>query len=144
MNYKHTQKGTLTLYISIFLIIIFWFIYKTSWEISVLYIWWVIFLFILLLFSSLTVEIDDTYLKIEYTNWIIKKSFLLSEIKSVKKVKNHWYYWWGIRVWFWPKMIIFNISWYDAIEINMNDGKLYRIWTDDLIELEEKLRISIK
>jgi hypothetical protein len=60
-------------------------------------------------------------LKIRFTNNILRKTFLLSEIKSVKKVKNHWYYGWGIRVWFWPYMWIFNISGFDAVEIIMNN-----------------------
>jgi len=69
---------------------------------------------------------------------------LLSEIKSVKIVKNKWYYGWGIRYWFWPKMWIFNISWYDAVEIIMYNDKIYRIWTDDPENLKNEILNSIK
>ena len=54
-------------------------------------------------------------------------------------MKNHWYYGWGIRIWFWPYMWIYNVSGFDAVEITMRDGKMYRIGTDVPTELEMAL-----
>jgi len=50
---------------------------------------------------------------------------------SAKTTKNHWYYEWGIRGWLWPKMRIYNVSGFDAVEIKVKNGKTYRIGTDE-------------
>jgi len=97
-------------------------------------------LLILASFSTLTTSIDDTYLKIKFGYGLFKKKFLLSEISSATSVKNRWYYGWGIKVWFWPYMWIYNISGFDAVEIRMKNGKIYRIGTDTPKELEEAIK----
>lgn len=117
--------------------------YYTS-DYSVLYIAIFISLLIWILFGSLTVELTDDKINLWFWVWLIRKSFLLDEIESVKKVKNKWYYGWGIRIWFWPKMIIYNVSWYDAIELKMKNWKIFRIWTDDVDNLENLLTERIK
>jgi len=58
---------------------------------------------------------------------------LLDEIASVKTVKNHWYYGWGIRLI--PHGWLFNVSGFEAIEIVMKNGKVYRIGTDEAEKL---------
>ena len=100
-------------------------------------------LFILASFSTLTVLIDEQFLKIRFGWGIFRKKFPLTDIATVRKVKNHWYYGWGIRLWFWPKMWIFNVSGFDAIELTMKNGKIYRIGTDVPNELESALRMVI-
>ena len=92
--------------------------------------------FILASFSSLTVTVDENYLRIKFGYGIFKKKFPLNEIASAISVKNHWYYGWGIRLWFWPYMWIYNVSGFDAIEVVMKNGKIYRIGTDAPKELE--------
>jgi hypothetical protein len=64
---------------------------------------------------------------------------LLTEIASVKKVRNHWYYGWGIKLWFWPYMWIYNVSGFDAVELTMKNGKIYRIGTNESDVLEKTL-----
>jgi len=104
----------------------------------------VLVLLILASFSTLNVMIDETHLRIKFGYGIFKKSFSLNEIVSVRIVKNHWYYGWGIRYWFWPKMRIFNISGFDAVEIKMVDNKIYRIGTDEPKKLEQVILEVIK
>jgi hypothetical protein len=99
-----------------------------------------VILFILASFVTLTVSIEENYLRIKFGYGIFSKMFPLKEIASVQAVKNRWYYGWGIRVWFWPYMWIYNISGFDAIEINMKNRKIYRIGTD----VPEKLETAIK
>jgi hypothetical protein len=88
--------------------------------------------------------IDENYLKIKFGYGIFRKSFKLNEIYSAKTVKNHWYYGWGIRLWLWPKMWIFNVSGFDAVEIKMKNGKIYRIGTDEPIQLESAILEAIE
>jgi len=96
-------------------------------------------LFVLASFGTLTVAIDEQFLKIHFGWGIFHKKFTLSEIASIRKVKNYWYYGWGIRLWFWPKMWIYNVSGFDAIELTMKNGKIYRIGTDEPDALEQAL-----
>ena len=103
----------------------------------------VFILFILASFTTLTVSIDATSLRMKFGYGIFSKMFPLKEIASVQAVKNHWYYGWGIRVWFWPYMWIFNISGFDAVEIIMKNGKIYRIGTDAPRELETAIKRAI-
>lgn len=69
---------------------------------------------------------------------------MLEEVASVKTVKNHWYYGWGIRLWLWPKTWIFNISGFGAVEIKMKNSALYRIGSDEPERLEKAILDSIK
>jgi hypothetical protein len=100
-------------------------------------------LFILASFATLTVSIDENRLRIKFGYGIFSKKFLLSEIVSVKCVKNHWYYGWGIRLWLWPTAWIYNVSGFDAVEITMRNGKIYRIGTDTPSELEAAIKQAI-
>ena len=100
----------------------------------------VIVLLILASFSTLNVNIDEKYLKIKFGYGIYRKKFLLKEITSAKVVKNKWYYGWGIRLWLWPKMWIYNVSGFDAVEIKLKDNKIYRIGTDEPTELKHAIK----
>ncbi len=100
-------------------------------------------LFILTSFTTLTASIDENYLRIKFRFGIFTRKFALDQIASVQVVKNHWYYGWGIRLWLWPKMWIYTVSGFDAVEIIMKNGKVYRIGTDVPKELETAIKQSI-
>jgi hypothetical protein len=89
----------------------------------------IVMLFVLRLFSSLTVAVDDKMIKIQFGLGIIRKVFLLQGIETYSVVKNPWYYGWGIR--FTPRGWLFNVSGLSAIELQMKNGKRYRIGTDE-------------
>jgi len=99
----------------------------------------VLILFVLGSFSTLTVTLDEQLLKIRFGWGIFRKNFRLNEIAAVKRVKNHWYYGWGIRFWLWSRMWIYNISGFDAVELTMKNGRIYRIGTNEPEKLEEAL-----
>lgn len=103
----------------------------------------VVILFVLASFSALTVAIDEAFVKIRFGLGIFRKKFALTEIANVKRVKNRWYYGWGVKVWFFPYMWIYNVSGFDAVELTMKNGKIYRIGTDVPEELETAIRQSI-
>jgi len=92
-------------------------------------------------FTFLTTSIDENYLRVKFGYGIFRKKFLLSEIVAVQTVKNCWYYGWGIRICFWPKrMTIYNVSGFEAVEIVLKNGKIYRIGTDVPGELAAALK----
>ena len=147
-HYKHTQIGYLMLSITLAVLILFARLqitaraeppsYDSGTNFAVTAIMAFI-LFTLASFSTLAVVIDGQFLRVRFGWGIFRKKFPLTEIAAARKVKNRWYYGWGIRLWFWPKMWIFNVSGFDAVELTMKNGKIYRIGTDEPDVLEEAL-----
>jgi len=108
------------------------------------FITFLIVLFIIGSFASLEVSIDQEYLRLKFGYGIYRRKFKLTDISSAKIVKNHWYYGWGIRYWIWRPMWIYNVSGFDAIEIQTKDGKRHRIGTDEPEKLEDTLKNQLK
>lgn len=52
----------------------------------------------LVMFATLTVEIDEEALIIRFGPGFIRKRFRLVDISSCRVVKNPWYYGWGIHL----------------------------------------------
>jgi len=148
-SYKHTQIGYLMLVVTLAVMVLFAWVYITASaeppsvdsgpNLAVTAIMALI-LFMLASFATLTASVDENCLRIKFGYGIFARKFALSQIASVQAVKNHWYYGWGIRLWLWPKMWIYNVSGFDAVEITMKNGKVYRIGTD----VPEKLETAIK
>ena len=144
MIYKHTQTGYLIIFALLSEVLLFVIILAQADFNSIILAIMLFILFILVSFASLTAMIDENYLRIKFGYGIFRKRFMLKEIISVRTVKNHWYYGWGIRFWFWPRMVIFNVSGFDAVEIKMKNGKIYRIGTDEPKNLEHAIIQAIK
>ena len=94
-----------------------------------------------LLFCCLTVEITGDELVCRFGPGLIRKRFVLCEIREVKVVKNPWYYGWGIRLT--PHGWLFNVSGLNAVEIELASGKRFRVGTDQPEELAEAIRKGI-
>jgi len=153
MNYKHTQIGYLMMIAVLAVLVLFTWAYITaraetpsvdSGTNFAVTATMVLVLFVLSSFTSLQVFIDEKFLQIKFGYGIYQKKFSLNDIVSAKTVKNHWYYGWGIRCWFWSKMWIYNVSGFDAVEIKLKNGKTYRIGTDEPKKLEQTILHSIK
>jgi hypothetical protein len=90
------------------------------------------------LFSTLTVEVTDTHIHLRFGPGVIRKTFALESIRDARAVRNRWYFGWGIRVL--PRGWLYNVSGLDAIEIEMRDGRVHRIGTDEPAELLKAVR----
>ena len=153
MNYKHIQFSYLILIVTLAVFVLFASVYISASaepastdsgpNFVITFIMGLI-LFILASFVSFQVIIDGVYLRIKFSFGIYQKKFSLNEIISVKTIKNHWYYGWGIRIWLWPKIWIYNVSSFDVVEIKLKNGKTYRIGTDEPKKLEQIILNSIK
>ncbi len=144
MIYKHTQIGYLIIF-ALFATTLYFgiiFIYADLNSIVIAII--ILILILIASFANLNVIIDENYLRIKFGYGIFRKRFTLKGIISIRTVKNHWYYGWGIRFWWWPRMVIFNVSGFDAVEIKMKNGKTYRIGTDEPKKLEYAIIQAIK
>jgi hypothetical protein len=73
---------------------------------------------------------------------LIRKSFLLQDIQAYRPVKNPWYYAWGFHAI--PGGLIFNVSGMEAIELQMKNGRKYRIGTDDVQRLVSVLETHVQ
>lgn len=102
-----------------------------------------IILFTLASFVTLTVSIKDNFIKLKFGFGIFRKQFLLSDIVSATQVRNPWYCGWGIRLSVSPYMWIYNVSGFDAVEIKMKNGKVYRIGTDEPEKLESAIKQAV-
>lgn len=128
-QYKHTQVGYLLLILYGAVVLLIGCINIMSAFHPLAFTGLLIVLVVLGTFSCLTVTVDDQTIKIQFGLRIIRKTFRLNEIEAYRVVKNPWYYGWGIR--FTPRGWLFNVSGLSAIELEMRNGKRYRVGTDD-------------
>ena len=144
MNYKHTQIGYLIIFAFLVVFLTFGVILTQAGFNFITLAAMFLILSILASFTSLKVMIDENYLQIKFGYGLFRKRFILREIISARTVKNHWYNGWGIRLWLWPRMNIYNVSGFDAVEIKTRKGKTYRIGTDEPDKLKQVIIQSIK
>jgi hypothetical protein len=83
----------------------------------------------LALFPTLTVVVQPDRVRCFFGFGLIRREILVTEIVTVSVVRNPWTYGWGLRLipggWLW------NVSGLDAVELQLRDGKLFRIGTDE-------------
>lgn len=142
MTYKHTQIGYLMIVALTIPMLILFFTMITTDFMKILPMVFFILLLSLVLFFSLTVEIDETKFIVKFGFGVIKKKFILQDIESCHIVKNPWYYGWGIRLT--PHGWLYNISGFSAVEMQMKNHKKYRIGTDEPEKLERAIVQAIK
>jgi len=143
--YKHTQIGYLIIAIGLLVAVLFvWPGVAVQMTESVFAIIAMVgIVLVLLTFSTLQTTVDENYLWVKFGPGIFKKKFQLNNIESVRVVRNKWYFGWGIRVWFWPYMWIYNVSGFDAVELVMKNGRIYRIGTDVPQQLVEAINSQL-
>ena len=136
-HYMHTQIGYLLIIIySFVLAVVTYQVLISGFDLIAAWVL-VLMVIVMALFATLTVEIDEEFLRIRFGIGLIRKKLALREIKSCRIVKNRWYYGWGIHLT--PRGWLYNVSGFDAVEIIMESGKKYRIGTDVPDELEKSI-----
>ena len=132
-SYKHTQVGYLLIVVfSVTLILIGTLVFRTNFTPGLIFVF-AFMVLCLATFATLTVEVDDQGINLKFGIGVIRKRFLLKDVKAHRAVKNPWYYSWGIHVI--PNGWIFNVSGLEAVELQMKNGRKYRIGTDDVEDL---------
>jgi hypothetical protein len=84
---------------------------------------------VFVLFGWLNVVVEADRLRIWFGVGLVRRSWMLSEIVRAEAVRNPWYTGWGIR--FLPGRTVYNVSGFEAVEIELRNGKRYRIGTDE-------------
>jgi hypothetical protein len=84
---------------------------------------------LLTLFSTLTVVVDDRALRLWFGVGSLRREVMLADVTGSRKVRNHWYTGWGVRVT--PGGRIYNVGGFDAVELELDNGRVVRVGTDE-------------
>ena len=93
------------------------------------------------LFSTLTVEVDDGELRFHFGPGFWRKRIALGEVKAVTPTQSSWWEGWGIR--FTPRGMLYNVSGTNAMEIELRSGRRFRIGTDEPEALVQAIRTAM-
>ena len=89
----------------------------------------VVIALLVLVFSRLTVEVNDDGLQASFGRGWPRRTARFDESATARVVRNRWWYGFGIR-WI-PGGILWNVWGLDAVELDLTDGKKLRIGTDE-------------
>ena len=139
--YKHTQIAWVTI-ISLGAAFLFVSLGGLgAYSIQVMFLAFIL-LVTLLAFTSLTIIITEDYIKLVFGIGLIRLRIKISEIVSLKIVRNKWWYGFGIHGW-WGKGWLLNVSGLNAVELKMKNGMTYRIGTDEPQKLNDSIQTKI-
>ena len=79
--------------------------------------------------SRLTVEVDDTALRAFFGRGWPRKTLPLAEVRSAQAVRNYW--WYGFGIWWIPRGTVWTVWGFDAVEVGLSSGRVFRIGTDE-------------
>jgi hypothetical protein len=97
---------------------------------------------VLVLFSTLTVVVRDGALVVFFGPGLIRRRIPLRRIRDVRVVRTPWTYGWGIRLT--PRGWLWNVSGLDGVELQFDDGRRFRIGSDEPTRLAEALRREVQ
>jgi hypothetical protein len=93
-----------------------------------------------ILFSKLTIKIDDEALRACFAIGFICKKVRLAEIAVCEPIRIGWWYGWGIHLT--PYGWLYNVSGLDAVAITLGNGRKFALGTDDPHGLVAAIRRS--
>lgn len=130
--YKHTQVGKVLLLalgsgvVLTAMMLIFVPVSKAHFVVGLVL---VILLLCMALSYALNVKVTSNELVVSFGPGLIRKRFRVEDILNAQVVRNPWYYGWGIRLT--PHGWLFNVSGYEAVELELKNNRKFRIGTDE-------------
>ncbi len=82
-----------------------------------------------IIFSKLTIKVDEETLQVRFGIGLIHKKVLLPEIVGCEPIRIRWWYGWGIHLT--PYGWLYNVSGLHAVAITLRDGRRFALGTDD-------------
>ena len=98
----------------------------------------VLIMIVVLWFSRLTVAVGSGEVRVHFGTGWPRRVISVHDIVGFRPVRNRWYYGWGMRRT--PGGWMFNVWGLDAIELELADGKSFRIGSNDLAGLSDAVR----
>jgi len=136
--YRHTQVGTIVLLgLGFGVAVCAVALSVASVPVEVLAAVIAVMILCMILFGTLTAEVTEDRVTVWFGPGLIRKSFPIERINSAQPVRNRWYYGWGIRLT--PQGWMFNVSGLDAVELELTNGRRFRIGTDEPGPLAEAI-----
>jgi hypothetical protein len=134
MLYKHTQSGYLALLVLVWMILVGGLVIALAGDEEPAALWIMAATFVVvgvavLWFSRLTVSADGAAVKVSFGPGRPRRIVATRDIIGFKQVRNKWYLGWGMRKI--PGGWMFNVWGLDAVELELADGKKFRIGTDE-------------
>lgn len=100
----------------------------------------ILFAIIAILFSSLTISVENGKIHWFFGPRFWNKSLEISQIESARVIQTKWYYGLGIRListgW------LYNVSGLTAVELNLKDGTIISLGTDDADNLVQAINAA--
>jgi hypothetical protein len=97
---------------------------------------------VLAIFSTLTVTVDDVAVRLAFGLNVLRREVRLDEVTAVRKVRNSWAAGWGVRVI--PHGRLYNVGGLDAVELELDNGRVVRVGTDEPDELLAAVRQALR
>ncbi len=145
MRYEHTQIGYLIIFVlSVATVFVAITGIAAPSDRSILVTDGIIELILLIcaiVFSRLTIKIDEKTLLACFGIGLICKKVPLSEIVRCESIRIRWWYGWGIHLT--PYGWLYNVSGLDAVAITLRDGRKFALGTDDPNGFTSAVRRSI-
>lgn len=131
-SYRHTQTGTLVvaaLGLGIAVTAVILFAVQAAAERTLVGAVLGFLLLCLYLFRSLSVVVSAQDVEVSFGPGVFRKRLPVDDIIGARRVRNPWYFGWGIRLT--PRGWMYNASGFDAVEVELKDNRAFRIGTDD-------------
>ena len=132
-RYRHTQVGWVILALLAAFAFFFWRGLPPEAAAAARLPFLVVAAVLLLGFSALTVEVDDEAIRLRFGVGLVRKRIPLADVGAWRAVRNPWYSGWGIRLG--PNGVLWNVSGFDAVELDLPGGRRFRVGTDEPAEL---------
>ncbi len=97
---------------------------------------------LVVLFSRLQVTVSGGVVTASFGFGWPSRTIDLSDVTSVRQVRNTWWYGWGIRKV--PGGWMYNVWGLDAVELELSSGKVFRVGSDEPEVLLGVLTIQLK
>jgi hypothetical protein len=141
MPYRHTQRGTLIMFLCLVLAALDTAIaWRTGQWLPMVAL--IFLIAVAVLFSSLTVEVSGNELRWHFGPGLLSYRIALEDIEAVAVVRNHWWNGFGIRMR--PGFRLYNVSGLDAVELHLRSNDIRRIGTDDPRGLAGALKLPAR
>ena len=90
---------------------------------------WLAFAALMLAFSRLTVQVDETRVSVGFGGGLARRRFEVRTIAAASAVKTSWLAGWGIRLT--PQGWLYNAWGRDAVQLRFAGGRRFTIGTDE-------------
>jgi hypothetical protein len=97
---------------------------------------------VLAIFSTLTVTVDDAAVRLSFGLNVLRREIPLDEVVAASRVRNSWVAGWGVRII--SNGRLYNVGGLDAVELELDNGRVVRVGTDEPEALLAAVRRALR